>query len=142
MPLYGVTPFQAVARFFLKFAVFSGRASRSEFWWWVLAQTVVFNILRFIQWADTTDSGLMGPVAAVASFLVWSMPSVFLFPNIALMVWRLHDVNESGWFGLFVLIPVLGLIPVLFMNAKKSDPRGQRFDVRVASTQNQQQPVN
>ncbi|KIA70947.1 hypothetical protein ANMWB30_42700 [Arthrobacter sp. MWB30] len=58
------------------------------------------------------------------------------------MVWRLHDVNESGWFGLFVLIPVLGLIPVLFMNAKKSDPRGQRFDVRVASTQKQQQPVN
>lgn len=47
-PLYGASFPQAVSRFFRKYATFSGRASRSEYWWWVLANTLVavgFNLL-------------------------------------------------------------------------------------------------
>ena len=45
-PLYGATFGQAIARFFKKYATFSGRASRSEFWWFFLFATVIYLVLN------------------------------------------------------------------------------------------------
>ncbi len=47
-PLYGASIGQAVSRFFKKYATFSGRASRSEFWWWYLVFVVVTGVLYAI----------------------------------------------------------------------------------------------
>jgi hypothetical protein len=47
-PLYGASFGQAVARFFRKYATFSGRASRSEYWWWQLATTLVYLLLGIV----------------------------------------------------------------------------------------------
>jgi hypothetical protein len=47
-PLYGATFGQAISRFFKKYATFSGRASRSEYWWWVLASAIISAVLSWL----------------------------------------------------------------------------------------------
>lgn len=87
-PYYGIGLFGAVARFFRKYATFSGRASRSEFWWWMLFAFIVnLAINLFAQFG----SEQIGTVLRGAWWLVT------LIPGIALYVRRLHDSNKSGW---------------------------------------------
>ncbi len=47
-PYYGAPLGAAVQRFFKKYATFTGRASRSEFWWWVLVNVVVVGVLNIL----------------------------------------------------------------------------------------------
>ena len=67
--------------------VFTGRASRSEYWWWTLAALGINIVLGII--ADVSDDKL--------AFLtgIWSL-AIFI-PGLALSVRRLHDINKSGW---------------------------------------------
>ena len=77
------------------YAQFTGRASRSEYWWFYL-----FTLLATAV-ADRL-SGTVGNLASLAFFL----------PGLALMVRRLHDVGRSGWW-FFITFTIIG-IPVLF----------------------------
>ena len=81
-----------------KYADFSGRASRSEFWWFALATVLVglvFNMLRL---------ELIGALANLA----------LLVPSIAVGSRRLHDIGKSGWFQLIWLIPLVGWILLVY----------------------------
>ena len=82
---------QSIKTCFKKYATFSGRASRSEFWWWVLFTNVTGNILRFIdQNLFESDIGVLLIIFTLATFL----------PQLAVNVRRLHDTNHSGgWFA-------------------------------------------
>jgi uncharacterized membrane protein YhaH (DUF805 family) len=77
----------AIKTCFSKYAIFQGRAARSEFWWWflfgILLNTALWAISRPLQ-----------IVAGAALFL----------PNLAVSVRRLHDTDRSAW---FLLLPVL-----------------------------------
>lgn len=94
-PYYGCSFTEAFLRFWKKYAVFKGRASRSEFWWFMLANLIITFILGSI--ANSIDQ---------LSFLpgLWGLATVV--PVIALGVRRLHDTNRSGWwlFGYYVLV--------------------------------------
>lgn len=94
-PYYGCSFTGAFLRFWKKYAVFKGRASRSEFWWFMLANLIITIILGSI--ANSIDQ---------LSFLpgLWGLATVV--PVIALGVRRLHDTNRSGWwlFGYYVLV--------------------------------------
>ena len=80
---------------FKKYAVFSGRARRAEYWYFFL-----FNIL--ISFAIGLIDGLIrNPLIGT----LWSL--VTLVPGVAVSVRRMHDVNKSGW---FILIPIYNLI--------------------------------
>jgi uncharacterized membrane protein YhaH (DUF805 family) len=80
-----------------KYADFDGRASRSEYWWFVL-----FIVL----------------VGLGASIIHEAIAGVFylatLVPSIAAAARRLHDTNRSGWLQLIVLIPIVGWLIVLY----------------------------
>lgn len=84
-----------------KYATFSGRASRSEFWWFYLF-TFIVSILAGV--IDTFVLGLSfednGPLQSIASL-------GFLLPTLAATVRRLHDTGRSGW---LILVPVGGLL--------------------------------
>lgn len=82
---------------FSKYADFNGRASRPELWWWVL----------FVFLASAAAS-VVGPLISALFSL-----GVFL-PNIAVVARRLHDTDRSGWWQLIVLIPLLGLILIIY----------------------------
>jgi uncharacterized membrane protein YhaH (DUF805 family) len=132
-PYYGAPIGEAARRFFKKYATFTGRASRSEYWWWALISGVVAIVLNIIISAGTTvnDSGAMvpGPGAVIGYILlgIWGLAT--LIPSLALVVRRLHDVNFSGWMILLGLVPFLGGLALLIFMILPSKPEGQRFDV-------------
>ncbi|MFD1241589.1 DUF805 domain-containing protein [Arthrobacter ulcerisalmonis] len=138
-PNYGAPFPVAVRRFFKKYATVSGRASRSEYWWWALVAIAISIVLNIIINAGTTVSltsvGAVpsyGPVAVVGFVLaaVWGLATIV--PSIALTVRRLHDPNLSGFLVLLNLIPVLGNLAVLILTILPSNPAGQRFDETAA----------
>jgi uncharacterized membrane protein YhaH (DUF805 family) len=145
LPFYGASFGASVRRFFRKYAVFTGRASRSEFWWAMLFQYIVGTIAGLvltvvviavmasvIVGADQTDPAATVLKATVASTLVMVVGlAVFtlplLLPSIAVTVRRLHDTNRSGWWYLISLIPFGGYALYVFA-ALETDAAGSRFD--------------
>jgi uncharacterized membrane protein YhaH (DUF805 family) len=134
-PLYGATFGQAFSRFFKKYATFSGRASRSEFWWWFLASTIinsVFSLLiqLFGGYAYDPSAGSFGLTGvSVFIFVVWAIWGLATFVPWLAIIWRrLHDTNRSGGFFFLSLIPFVGWIIVLILYALESKPEGARFD--------------
>jgi uncharacterized membrane protein YhaH (DUF805 family) len=90
---------------FSKYADFSGRASRSEYWW--------FALFCFL-----------GGLAAQS---VWHVLGILfslgtLLPIIAAATRRLHDTNRSGWWQLVSLVPVVGWIVIIVFLAQESKP--------------------
>lgn len=88
----------AVKTCFAKFADFSGRATRSEYWWFVLAYFILAMVTGFIH-----------------EYLYYLVVLVFLVPMISAGVRRLHDIGKSGWLLLLGLIPLVGLVLIYFM---------------------------
>ncbi len=83
----------SISTCFSKYADFSGRASRSEFWWWVL----------FVILASAACQAISFKLSALFSLAT-------LLPYIAVTARRLHDTNRSGWLQLIGIIPVVGWI--------------------------------
>ena len=88
-------PIKAYTNFLKNYFNFSGRASRSEYWW-----VIPINIL-------------LGLIPYVSLLLI--------IPGIALSVRRLHDTGKSGWLIFLVVIPVIGWIALIWWYAQKGD---------------------
>ena len=87
-----------------KYAVFDGRASRPEYWYFVL-----FNFIAGVALAILDV--LLGTVSSGGFGLFYSIYLlVVLLPSIGVGIRRLHDINRSGWWLLIGLIPIVGLI--------------------------------
>ena len=106
--------FNAIKICFQKFFIFTNRASRSEYWWFILFYTIFASIPTFVPNDNVVVFG--------------SIMSLLLFiPGIAVTVRRLHDINKSGWFIFISLIPILGSIIVLVMTIEKGTLGKNRF---------------
>lgn len=88
---------ESIKTCFSKYADFNGRASRSEFWWWVL----------FVFLVSAATSVIGNVVSGLFSLGV-------LLPNIAVAARRLHDTDRSGWLQLVALIPLIGWILMIY----------------------------
>jgi len=104
-----------------KYAVFSGRAQREEFWYFILFDILIALILRvFDVILGTLDAqnggfGLLGILYGLAVFM----------PSLAVSVRRLHDIGKSGWWQLIVLIPLIGAILLIVWFATDSKENNQ-----------------
>jgi uncharacterized membrane protein YhaH (DUF805 family) len=88
---------------FTKYFDFSGRATRSEYWWFFL----------FLGLAGVLSAALSPVVSGVFSLAT-------LVPSLAVATRRLHDTRRSGWWQLIILVPLLGLIILIVFLAQKS----------------------
>lgn len=108
---------EAVSMCFRKYVVFSGRARRSEYWYFILCYViiaVIANILDNILGLRTAVGQEAGSGAqASIGWLAVLVGLVFLLPGIAVAVRRLHDTGRTGWWYLLVLIPCIGPIVLL-----------------------------
>lgn len=101
-----------------KYVGFSGRASRGEYWKFVLVYIIVYVALWFLTILTTSSkSGGVGFFAIVT--YLWSL-ALFL-PSLAVSIRRLHDISHSGWMFLINLIPIIGGIWFLILMLKSGD---------------------
>ncbi len=99
-----------------KYAVFSGRATRSEYWYFVLINIIVSIILVFTD-KILRDSGLLNGIYSLAVFL----------PSIAVTARRLHDADRTGWWQLLFVIPIIGFIVLIIFLAMDGTPYENRY---------------
>ncbi len=88
-----------------KYAVFDGRASRKEYWFFVLFNVLISMALAFIDRLTgnidpETGIGILGGLYAIG----------VMIPGMAVSVRRLHDTDRSGWWLLITFVPVIGAI--------------------------------
>ena len=95
----------------MKYATFDGRASRREFWLWLLIHFVIYLILAALSWTVTEFFTIVGYLYGLATII----------PHLAVGARRLHDHNKSGWLQLVSLIPLIGLVIILILMALPSD---------------------
>ncbi|MEI6665354.1 MAG: DUF805 domain-containing protein [Chloroflexota bacterium] len=90
----------AIRTGFQKYVVFKGRASRPEFWYWILFTIVAGIVLGIIEGILHTRN-LLQTLFNLAVFL----------PTLAVSIRRLHDTGRSGWFLLFLYVPwIVGFV--------------------------------
>ncbi|HIC44354.1 MAG TPA: DUF805 domain-containing protein [Sulfurimonas sp.] len=105
-----------------KYADFTGRARRKEYWMFYLFYLLAIIALVFIDammgsYDNPDDMGLLSTLFVLGS----------LIPFIALTTRRLHDINQSGWWQLIILIPLIGQLVIFVFTVFKGDPGENRF---------------
>lgn len=96
-----MTPIDWAKKPLQKYADFSGRAPRAEYWWFFLAVIIAYIVLSIVE----NIVGLNGMIAGVYGPLTVLMWLGTLVPQIAVGVRRLHDTNRSGWWILLPIVP-------------------------------------
>jgi uncharacterized membrane protein YhaH (DUF805 family) len=98
----------AVKSVYGNYAGFTGKASRGEFWWFVLFYVVVYAVLAALISVSNMFAIVLG-IFALGT----------LIPYLAVGVRRLHDTGKSGWWILIAFIP-LGILVLIFFWAQPS----------------------
>ena len=105
---------EAISDAFSKYATFSGRSSRSAYWWFYL-----FNILVLI-------AALLVDLALGTSGIIYGLVGLgLLLPNLAVAARRLHDSGHSAWWLLIGILPLIGAIVLLVFTLQRSEPPNQ-----------------
>jgi uncharacterized membrane protein YhaH (DUF805 family) len=119
----------AIRSVLAQYAGFTGRARRSEYWWWALftilvglAAAILDSVLGTTFGPDNVPAwrGSTGVIGSIVNLAL-------LLPTLAVAVRRLHDTDRSGWWLLIGLVPVVGAIVLLVFFVKDSTPGTNRF---------------
>lgn len=105
-----------------KYAVFSGRARRKEYWYFILFNILINIILSVVDgltgnFDPATNMGLLSGVYTLA----------ILIPSIAVSVRRLHDTGRSGWWLLISFVPLIGFLVLLFFMLQNSKAEQNKY---------------
>ena len=112
--------------------LFSGRATRNEYWYFTLFDSIIILSFGILAVAMTE---LLGIPEAFATIILGIPSSLYLFvlmsPRIAVTVRRLHDTNKSGWWSIIKLLDVftliLGSLILLIFLVQDSQPGRNRY---------------
>jgi uncharacterized membrane protein YhaH (DUF805 family) len=98
-----------------KYADFSGRAGRSEYWWWTLAYVIGSIIIGVIDRA--IGSQILGGIYSLA----------LLIPGLAVAARRLHDTDRSAWWLLLIIVVFIGWIVLLVFYVSEGTPGDNKY---------------
>lgn len=112
----------AIKLFFSRYVDFQGRSTRAEYWWVYLFNLIIFGVwalLFFVLGGINMRTEEVSPLGFILIALVAIYVLAIIIPGIALFIRRLHDINQTGWIylGLVVasVIPVIGFIASIAM---------------------------
>ncbi|OGY85246.1 MAG: hypothetical protein A3F54_00050 [Candidatus Kerfeldbacteria bacterium RIFCSPHIGHO2_12_FULL_48_17] len=100
-----------------KYAVFGGRASRKEYWMFVLMNIIAYVILMVIDNIISDGFGILS----------WIYSLAVLVPSLAVAVRRLHDTNRSGGWIFISLVPIVGPIVLIVFLAQAGQVDKNQF---------------
>jgi uncharacterized membrane protein YhaH (DUF805 family) len=103
---------------------FSGRASRSEYWWFYLFTIIasVGFLIPLMILAAISDT------VAIVGFVIYMLVIMGLFlPSIGIQVRRLHDLGKSGWWYFIILIPCVGVILYIVWMVTDGEPHDNAY---------------
>lgn len=100
-----------------KYAVFSGRARRKEYWYFFLGNFIIGIVLAVIGFLTGSASVKVG-----VNILSGILNLAILLPGLGVAVRRLHDTGHSGWYFLMSFIPLVGTIMLIVALASDSHP--------------------
>ncbi|MFT4792410.1 MAG: uncharacterized membrane protein YhaH (DUF805 family) [Paracoccaceae bacterium] len=112
---------EAIKSCFNKYATFSGRAPRSEYWYFTLFLILAQIALQFVGAAIFDVNGAV----YILLSLIFSLGT--LLPTFSVAVRRLHDIGRTGWWVWISLVPLIGMIVMLIFTCIRSQPGGNRF---------------
>jgi uncharacterized membrane protein YhaH (DUF805 family) len=109
---------EAVKSVFSNYVNFSGRAVRSEYWYWVLFSLIcgIATAILDVGLFPDNDISPLNTLFSLATFL----------PSLAVGARRLHDIDRSGWW-LLIMLTIIGVIVLIVWFCQKSDPGPNRF---------------
>ena len=99
-----------------KYATFSGRARRKEYWMWILFNSLFAFGIGIVDGILQTE-GILGMLYSLA----------ILLPGWAVFTRRVHDIGKSGWWWLIGLVPVVGAIVLLVFMCRDSQPSDNEY---------------
>ena len=105
-----------------KYAVFSGRSRRSEYWYFILFYFIIYIALAFVDRVTGTFDPKSGIGLLTAIFAL-----ALLIPSLSVSVRRLHDTDRSGWWLFIGFIPLIGAIVLIVFFALDSGAGTNRF---------------
>ena len=121
------------------YADFSGRARRSEYWGTVLfnviAQVVLSVVLVavLVIWFSSTEMNADVSVVRLSLIMIKAVRSLYnliwLLPGLAVAVLRLHDIGKSGLNVLWVFLPIIGWIMLLYWFCQDSQPGENKWGI-------------
>lgn len=131
---------EAVKSVLIKYVGFSGRARRSEYWWFALFTNVVvlvvFGCAMFVdlittsaEAGATTDATALatGGATLIGLVIAGLLLLAMALPHLAVSIRRLHDMNRSGWFYLINFVPFVGGIILLVVMCEDSTRGPNRY---------------
>ncbi|WP_421342373.1 DUF805 domain-containing protein [Aeromonas veronii] len=110
-----------------QYAVFSGRAHRTEYWMFVLCNVIVMLLLGMVDKLIGGDNELISYIYSLA----------VLLPSLAVAARRLHDTDRSAWWLLLGLIPIIGTLVLIYFMVCNGQQGPNRFgdDPKAAPSQ-------
>lgn len=106
-------PFDYFLDVFRKYAVFSGRSSRAEYWYFILFSFIIVICLDVFDYIFFKNPAI--PFSIIYDLGV-------IIPSLAVAVRRLHDIGKSGWWWFIGLIPIVGGIILIVFFVKAGEP--------------------
>ncbi|EST21673.1 hypothetical protein N566_27235 [Streptomycetaceae bacterium MP113-05] len=101
-----------------KYATFSGRARRKEYWMYTLFNVVILMALLALGFAVLGENGVYLYLAYMVAVLV---------PTLAVTVRRLHDTGRSGWWYFITFVPLVGPIVLLVFTCSGGTPAPNQY---------------
>lgn len=101
-----------------KYMVFNGRATRSEYWYFGLVNTIIV-ITLFLAWK------LTGSILFDVIYMIYIL--AVMLPGLGVSVRRMHDTGLSGWWVLLGIIPFIGGLVLMVMFIRDSQPRDNQY---------------
>lgn len=93
-----------------KYAVFSGRSSRPEFWWFTLVNIALLLAIEITAFVISSVFGANSPALLVLLAIEALILLATLIPGIAVSVRRLHDIGITGWWYFLNLVPIANIV--------------------------------
>lgn len=99
-----------------KYATFTGRDTRAQYWWFVLGVVIVALVLN-----------VLAEASAVFATLSLLFAIAILVPSLAATTRRLHDTGRSGWWQLVQIIPFAGLALIVYFTVQPTSPGSNQY---------------